>query len=263
VNLEPTADQRALVAALRRASAAAPEAVAWDLFEAAGLTAAAGNDVPAALRWGLLDWCLALEEAGSQALDADLAWAVCAELNAHADRTSQRLDSLVRRCRAGADAYASRPHAPADALSDSELIARAAYAVGVGRSCLRLGQARAADRTVSGRRLIEFQGPAHRLGRAAVLLAEARIGVWRAAAAEDAGTPAGCAAAACAAAVDAALDAAHEMVQLHGAAGTSDRRIVKLYQLAYSLPRVCGSPRLLWGRAGRQWLADAASPAAC
>ena len=270
MNLQPTVNQRSLVAALRRASATAPDGTAaWDVLNAAGLTSAAGRDVPDVLQWGLLDWCLALEELGTAAHDAVLALAVHASLDAFqaaGERlrdAPRRLESVVRRCRA--EAGVPPAGSPADSLTDRGLIIRAAYAIGIGRGCLELAQARAADRTVSGRRLIEFQGPAHRLANTAVLLADARIGVWRAATGEDAGTAAGSGAAACAAtSVGAAVDAAHELVQAHGAAGTSDQRVVELYRAAYALANTCGSPQLLWARAGRQWLAaGASSPEAC
>jgi hypothetical protein len=221
VNLEPTANQQLLVASLRRATAAAPEgATASEVLDAAGFTTP---------RWGLLDWCLALEELGAAGHDVALLEPVaCSTTDTHTDTHTDRA-----------------------------LIARAAHAVGVGRACLDLAQARAADRAISGRRLLELQGPAHRLANAAVLVSDARIGVWRAATGEDAGTPAGSWAAACAAAsVHAAVTAAHELVQIHGAAGTGDRRVVALYRAAYALPLACGSPRLLWERAGRQWLAE-------
>jgi len=269
VNLELTPNQRLLLAALRRASVAAPvSANAWDVLEDAGVTPAASHDVPTVLRWGLLDWCLALEELGAAGHDAALAWAVHAALDAfpdahHMPQSPQRLKSVVERCRSEAGVPLVSPDT--DTLTDRELITRAAYAIGVGHGCLELAQARAADRTISGRRLIELQGPAHRLAHAAVLLVDARIGVWRAATEEDAGTPAGNWAAACAASsVHAAVAAAHELVQAHGAAGTGDQRVVDLYRAAYALPHACGSPQLLWERVGRQWLADCGpSPEAC
>ncbi len=269
MNLEPTRNQRLLVATLRRASVAAPGgATGWDVLEAVEVTAAASHDVPTVLRWGLLDWCLALEELGVAGHDAALAWAVHAALDAFPDEhqlpeSPQRLESVVERCRS--EAGVPLASGATDTLTDRELITRAAYAIGVGHGCLELAQARAADRRISGRRLIELQGPAHRLAHAAVLLVDARIGVWRAATDEDAGTPAGGWAAACAASsVHAAVVAAHELVQAHGAAGTGDQRVVELYRSAYALPHACGSPQLLWERVGRQWLADCApSPEAC
>lgn len=249
MNLEPTTDQRLLVAALRRA--ATPDHVtAWDVLAAAGLT------TPSMQRWGHLDWCLVLEELGAAGHDAALPLAVRAALDASPAEERTRgglLASVVERCRSEAgDATVMD--------TDCLLIPRAAYAIGVGRACLELAQTRAADRTISGRRLIELQGPAHRLAHAAVLLADARIGVWRAATEEDTATSVGSWAAACAASsVEAAVTAAHELVQVHGAAGTGDRRVVALYRAAYALPHTCGSPQLLWQRAGRQWLAGSAS----
>jgi hypothetical protein len=244
VNLTATANQRQLVATLRRASAAAPaEATAWDVLDAAA---------PAVPRWGLLDWCLALEELGTAGRDVALAWAVHAALEA-SPAEPPALASVVERCRTEVGGPLT-----GDGLTDRGLIVRAAYAIGVGQGCLELAQARAADRTISGRRLIELQGPAHRLAHVAVQLAGARIGVWRAAT----GTSAGSSAAACAASsVQAAVVAAHELVQAHGAAGTGDLRVVELYRLAYALPLACGSPQLLWERAGREWLAGSVSSA--
>lgn len=225
MNLALTANHQLLVTSLRRATATAPEGTtATAVLALAGATTS---------KWGLLDWCLALEELGAGGHDV-------AQLEPVASTTT-------------------------DAPTDRALIAMAAHAVGVGRACLDLAQARAADRTIAGRRLLELQGPAHRLANAAVLVSDARIGVWRAATGEDAGVAAGSWAAACAAAsVHAAVTAAHELVQLHGAAGTGDRHVVALYRAAYALPLACGSPRLLWERAGRQWLAEnAPNPGAC
>ena len=258
MNLEPTTDQQLLVATLRRA-ATSDDVTAWDVLAAAGL-----STTPSMPRWGLLDWCLVLEELGAAGHDVALPLAVHAALDASPaeERTREGLlASVVERCRSEAgDAIGM----DTDMDTDRLLIPRAAYAIGVGRACLELAQTRAADRTISGRRLIELQGPAHRLAHAAVLLTDARIGVWRAATEadteEDTATPVGSWAAACAASrVEAAVTAAHELVQVHGAAGTGDRRVVALYRAAYALPHTCGSPRLMWQRAGRQWLADSAS----
>ncbi|HEX3786509.1 MAG TPA: acyl-CoA dehydrogenase family protein [Pseudonocardiaceae bacterium] len=137
-------------------------------------------------------------------------------------------------------------------LPQIDLLSRAGYAVGVGRGCLELAQERAGDRVIAGRPLIEFQGPAHRLANVAVDLAAARVGLWRTAWWCDQGkVVAEQAAAAAAACVTAAVGCAHELVQIFGAAGTSEPDVVRRYQAAYELPALCGSPGELWRAAAR------------
>lgn len=133
--------------------------------------------------------------------------------------------------------------------TSQDLLLRTAYAVGVGRRCVETAQRRAGDRVIAGRPLIEFQGPAHRLANAAFELACARVGLWRTAWEVDQHRRSNVHAAA-AAAVTAAVTCAHELVQTHGAAGTSDPSVVRLYEAAYALPALCGSPGELWRRAG-------------
>jgi hypothetical protein len=140
-------------------------------------------------------------------------------------------------------------HLVAPGPEQPDLLMRAAYAVGVGRRCLETAQARACDRVIAGRPLIEFQGPAHRLANAAFDLACARVGVWRTAWEADQGSIPNVFAPA-AACVSAAVACAHELVQTFGAAGTSVSEVVRLYQAAYALPTLCGSPGELWRRAG-------------
>ncbi|WP_410633494.1 acyl-CoA dehydrogenase family protein [Amycolatopsis sp. cmx-4-83] len=137
-------------------------------------------------------------------------------------------------------------------LPREDLLRGAAYAVGVGRKCLELAQRRAGDRTVAGRPLIEHQGVAHRLANAAVELACARVGLWRTAWSRDRGKPpADRVYVATAVCVTAAVGCAHELVQIFGAAGTSEPVVTRLYRAAYGLPDVCGSPGELWRRVGR------------
>jgi len=148
------------------------------------------------------------------------------------------------------------PQQAAD-TSDRDLLVGAAYAVGLGRACLETSQHRAGERTVGGRKLIEHQGPAHRLATAALGLADARVGLWRAAAGEDNGVRSGYRApAAAAAAIEAAVDCAQELVQVFGAAGTHDRDVTGLYRAAYGLTALIGPPATLWDIAGRRWTQD-------
>lgn len=237
MNLELDRDQRHLADAVRKAgSAVPPGGSGWEVLRHAGVTAALADG-------GLVEWCLALEELGAGCHDITTVRAGLAFLDAH---PGERLPDAMTTA------------APAVATADRDLLLCAAYAVGLGRASLEAAQNRAADRVITGRRQIEYQGTSHRLAEAALDLALARIAVWHAAWYEDQGRPDGHAApAAAGASVEAALTCAHTLVQAYGAAGTSDPDVVRLYRGAYALTELCGSPRGLWQTAGERWLATA------
>ncbi|MGR3938243.1 acyl-CoA dehydrogenase family protein [Streptomyces sp. BRA346] len=234
MNLELDRDQRQLADAVRKGGQAVPPGGSgWEVLRHAGVTAALADG-------GLVEWCLALEELGAGCHDITTVRAGLAFLDAHPGE--QLPDDMTA--------------AAAPATTDRDLLLCAAYAVGLGRACLEAAQNRAADRVITGRRQIEYQGTSHRLAEAALDLALARIAVWHAAWYEDQGRPDGHAApAAAGASVEAALTCAHTLVQAYGAAGTSDPDVVRLYRGAYALTELCGSPRVLWRTAGERWLA--------
>jgi hypothetical protein len=238
VNLELDRDQRHLVDAVRKGLPTVPPGGSgWEALRNAGVPATLADR-------GLVEWCLALEELGAGCHDITAVRAALAYRDAH---PGQELPDDV-----------TTDAAPVTATTDRDLLLCAAYAVGLGRECLEAAQNRAADRVITGRRQIEYQGTSHRLAEAALDLAQARIAVWHAAWYEDRGRPDGHAApAAAGASVEAALTCAHTLVQAFGAAGTSDPDVVRLYRCAYALTELCGSPRGLWQTAGERWLATA------
>ncbi|MGW2317435.1 acyl-CoA dehydrogenase family protein [Streptomyces sp. NPDC001680] len=289
MNLELDAAQHQLIDAVAKSEAtAASRASGWDVFDAVGLTEFLVPEPGGHQLLGTLEWCLVLEELGAgcrphtlirsvrtflDVFAADGRPTAPAALRAWADehRTAPESDdALVRRTARGGwrlpdprpaslaalpgeatlDAAASR------AVADRELLVLAAYACGVARRCLEVAQERAGRRVVAGRRLLEHQGTGHRIARGAVDLNLARVGLWRAAQGEDEGERAGYRApAAAAACVAAALYCAHTVVQVFGAAGTSDPDVVRLFRTAGALPTVSGSPRKLWREAGERRLA--------
>ncbi|GGO99407.1 acyl-CoA dehydrogenase family protein [Wenjunlia tyrosinilytica] len=237
MNLDLDDDQRNLLGAVRTALlAVSPAGSGWAVLRQAGVTATLADG-------GLVEWCLALEELGASCHDITTVRAAFAFLDAH---PGEKLPDVVPSAQ------------PATPTTDRDLLLCAAYGVGLGRECLEVAQDRAADRVITGRRQIEYQGTSHRLAESALDLALARIAVWHAAWYEDRGRPAGHAApAAAAASVAAALTCAHTLVQAFGAAGTSDPDVVRRYRGAYALTELCGSPRSLWQAAGERWLAAA------
>uniref|UniRef100_UPI00211D36DC acyl-CoA dehydrogenase family protein n=1 Tax=Streptomyces sp. rh34 TaxID=2034272 RepID=UPI00211D36DC len=238
MNLDLEPRQHRLVAAVRKSTVATPaSASAWEVLTA---DAAPGRPSPGMLDAGLFDWCLVLEETGADCRDPSAALAVRTFLDVYGDSeqapevwagtapwpehlpVSRAADGGARVWsaeRSPVPGLAALPDitldsAAARGVADRDLLARAAGALGVARSCLESAQERATGRTVAGRQLIEFQGTAHRLAEASLELALARVGLWRAAWREDRGTPAGyLARAAAAAAVTAALNSAHAAVQ--------------------------------------------------
>lgn len=287
MNLDLDRSRRRLAQAVLAEAAAQPEtASGWVVFDAVGvtglLTEPGGGSV-----FGLFEWCLVLESLGVGRRELDLIREVRLFLDVFEDGgggASKAFAAWARNARAGTQArvlavrrtaddgserwsthggppeLAGLPEttldpAAAAAVRDRDLVACAAYAVGIGRGCLEAAQERAGSRVIAARRLIEYQGAAHRLAESAVELAGARLGVWRSAALADEGRVLGYrAAAAAAAAVAACLECAHTAVQIFGAAGTSDPRVVSLYRTAYRVTAVCGSPRALWREAGKRAL---------
>jgi hypothetical protein len=290
LDLEPA--QHQLTDTLRKlAETAAPDASGWDVFDAVGISELLAPEPGAPEVLGRLDWAVVLEELGAGcrdhtlirsvrtfldvfvADDADVAAGAAYREWVREHRSApSSTDVLVTRCPDGgwqiatgvssalAGLHRVRPtQAETQAVADRELLALAAYAVGIGRRCLELAQQRAAGRVVAGRRLIEHQGTSHRLARCAVDLTVGRVGLWRAAQGEDEGEPAGHRAPATAAAcLSTALDCAHNLVQVFGAAGTSDPHVVRLFRTAYSLSAVAGPASALWRSAGARRLSSLA-----
>lgn len=275
-----------LVDAIRESDlAAAPEASGWEVFDGLGITEmlVPTPDGPAAL--GQLAWCLVLEELGGSCRDHSLIRSVRTFLDVYPHgpqpkRAAEAFGQWVGAHRAGLSPQTVLiEHSPAagprvwrtpssvpalgelpdvvldpsavEAVADRQLLAVAAYALGIARRCLRAAQERADGRTIAGRRLLEYQGTSHRLAQCAVDLAVARAGLRRTATGEDDGKPAAHRApAAAAASVTAALDCAHTAVQIFGAAGTSNPEIIRLFRAAYALPALTGAPAELWRSAG-------------
>lgn len=245
-------------------TAAPPQASGWDVFDTIGLSALLAPELGAAPLLGTLEWCLVLEELGAGLRSHTLVRAVHAVLDVYVAQARDGAAAEAFRTWAGARGAATRADEPllmreadgvwrfvdprppaltalpdeitldgstAQAVHDRGLLLVAAYACGVARRCLASAQERAGGRVVAGRRLLEHQGTAHRIARGAVDLTLARAGLWRAAQAEDEGERAGHRApAAAAACVSAALDCAHTVVQVFGAAGTSDPQVVSMFR---------------------------------
>jgi hypothetical protein len=266
MNLDLDTAQRWLAASVGERSSVMPEnASGWAVLDAVGVTdlMVPASEGVAAL--GLFEWCLVFEELGTNCRDIGDVRAARSFVDdsARSPNGPVPVPAAVgsRRAPRSLPDVAFEPEETL-ALADRDLLMCASYAVGVGRRCLELAQERADERVVAGRRLIEHQGVAHRLARSAFDLADARVGLWRVVWHEDQGSRAGHRApAVTAGCVSVALDCAHEVVQMFGAAGTSDRRVVRLYRTAYGLPRLCGTPRELWRSAGARSLDDGTRPA--
>jgi hypothetical protein len=230
LNLDLDPAQRRLAETMQRLAAAAPAAATgWEIFERVGATK------ELALTLGLFEWCLVFEALGTGVRDIGLIRTARNLLDTSPEDFENWLSPL--------------PQAEFEAgpTTDRDLLVCAAYAVGIGRRCLEIAHARASERTIGGRLLIELQAPAHRLANASIDLAVARAGLWRLAWGEDHSVAAACwAPAATATCVTAAVNCAHEAVQIFGAAGTSDADVVRLYRAAYQTAELCGSPSELW-----------------
>jgi hypothetical protein len=292
VNLDLDPSRRRLAEAVLVEAAAQPEtASGWAVFDAVGVTGLL-TEPGGGSAFGLFEWCLVLESLGVGCRELDLirevrlfvdvfeegrgraskafaAWV----RNARAD-TQARVLAVRRTAEDGSERWTTHGGPPeladlpevaldpatAAAVRDRDLVACAAYAVGIGRGCLEAARERAGNRVIAAHRLIEYQGAAHRLAESAVELADARLAVWRSAALADEDRVLGYrATGAAAAAVAACLECAHTAVQIYGAAGTSDPRLVSLHRAAYRVTAVCGSPRALWREAGKRALTEESS----
>jgi alkylation response protein AidB-like acyl-CoA dehydrogenase len=161
--------------------------------------------------------------------------------------------ALIRAAAVGRDTEALLAQRPAEPDSDRDLLARAAVAVGTAQRALVLARKRAGTRFVAGRPLIEMQSTGHRLARVGAKLAVARISVLAASRDEDSGAGAGYRApAVAAAAAEVAFAASHALVQVYGAAGTSDDAPVAAFQACQAVAGWVGPPAELWLRAARR-----------
>ncbi len=142
---------------------------------------------------------------------------------------------------------------PASEAADRDLLGRAATAVGVGRRAVVLARERAGSRFIGGRPLIEMQSTGHRIARAAARIAVARGSVQAAAREHDAGSGAHHRVlATAAAAAEAAFACARALMQVYGAAGTSEAKPVGAFEACQSAGAALGPPAELWLQAGRR-----------
>lgn len=138
-------------------------------------------------------------------------------------------------------------------VSDRELLARAAVSVGTAQRALILARKRAESRMVANSPLIERQSTGHRLARVAARLAMARASVRSACQDEDAGLgPGHHAPAAAAGAAEVAFAASYALVQVYGAAGTSDPDSVAAFAACQAAGSAAGPPARLWLQAGQR-----------
>jgi hypothetical protein len=297
MNLSLEMSELALSATVRKSTENAPvSACGWDVLDAADVSGSATPcwawDYGSL---GQLSWCLAFEELGVGCRDLALARAVRTfadvflsdRADTQAPQAAEAFNLWLRRrrigaseqplsvrCEAGqaddgrrtwlaagvADNLLSATVAGADdneAYADRDMLACAAYAVGIGRRSLEIAQERASGRVITGRRLLEYQGPSHRLAQSSVDLVLARVSLWRSTrAADERRAMVYSAPAAVAACVSAALSCVHATVQIFGAAGTSDPEVTQLYCAAYDMAGICGSPAELWKSAGSRWISS-------
>jgi hypothetical protein len=299
MNLELEPAQRLLAEAVSLAMDKSAASVSgWEVLDSAGLTESLMSAAGEEGSLGLLDWCLIFEELGTgcrdiallravrtfldvfvdnggeveakDAAEAFRSWAGTWQFSAEEQRLAVRREESGGRdgtvtwyatgITPGALAVSVRDPAEAEAYVDRDLLACAAYAIGVGRRSLEAAQARASERIIGGHRLLERQGTSHRLAQSAVDLALARVAVWRAADAAGQGDADPYQApAAVATSVSVVLGCAHNAVQTFGALGTSDPTITRLYGTAYEVASICGAPSALWRSAGVRWLNRAVS----
>ncbi|WP_345637373.1 acyl-CoA dehydrogenase family protein [Rugosimonospora acidiphila] len=139
----------------------------------------------------------------------------------------------------------------AESIADRELLALASVAVGTAQRAMVLARRRAGKRMISGRPLIELQAAGHRLARVAALITQARAYLRALCRDEDAGIGAGYrAAAGAAAAAEAAFACAQALVQIYGAAGTSDAEPAAAFAACQAAASAAGAPARLWLHAG-------------
>ena len=170
------------------------------------------------------------------------------------------LTGLTRAAAAGRPADPARPpqrdgQPPREGrdLADLVLLGRAAVALGTAQRALVLARHRAGTRFVGGRPLIERQSTGHRLARGSAQIAVVRATVLAAGRDEDAGVAAGYRAPASAAAsAEAAYACAQALVQVYGAAGTSDPEATAAFEACQAAATAVGPAPRLWLRAGRR-----------
>lgn len=126
-------------------------------------------------------------------------------------------------------------------------------ALGAAQRALVLARHRAGSRFVGGRPLIERQSTGHRLARGSARIAVARATILAAGRDEDAGIAADYRApASAAAAAEAAFACAQALVQVYGAAGTSDPAATAAFEACQSAGSAAGPAPRLWLQAGRR-----------
>lgn len=142
-------------------------------------------------------------------------------------------------------------------LADLVLLGRAAVTLGTAQRALVLARHRAGARFVGGRPLIERQSTGHRLARGSAQIAVVRATVLAAGRDEDAGIAARYRApASAAAAAEAAFACAQALVQVYGAAGTSDPEATAAFEACQAAATAVGPAPGLWLRAGRRRAPD-------
>lgn len=183
--------------------------------------------------------------------------------SSEAAQTSRLVDwatALIRRASAGGlPDELLRPPRVADlsGIDDREFLARAAVSVGTAQCALVLARRRAGTRLISGRPLIELQAAGHRMARVAAQVALARASILAVCRDQDATVSTGSRAVACAAAAaEAAYAASHALVQIYGAAGTSDPEATAAFIACQTAAGSAGPPAELWLLAGRRRVED-------
>ncbi len=163
------------------------------------------------------------------------------------------LTGLTRAAAAGRPTDPAHPPRDDRDTADLVLLGRAAVTLGTAQRALVLARHRAGSRFVGGRPLIERQSTGHRLARGSAQVAVVRATVLAAGRDEDAGVAAGYRApASAAAAAEAALLCAQALVQVYGAAGTSDPAATAAFEACQAAASAAGPAPGLWLQAGRR-----------
>lgn len=172
-------------------------------------------------------------------------------------RVHDWLTGLSRAAAAGRPTDPAHPPRDGRGAADLVLLGQAAVALGTAQRALVLARHRAGTRFVGGRPLIERQSTGHRLARGAAQIAVARATVLAAGRDEDAGIAAEYRApASAAAAAEAAFTCAQALVQVFGAAGTSDPDATAAFEACQAAASAAGPVPRLWLQAGRRRPAD-------
>ena len=132
-----------------------------------------------------------------------------------------------------------------EAADDAARIRHAAFLTGVARRAQSLAVAYAQSRVLGGRLLIERQAVAHRLARASLRLALGKVRLRRALHGGE--PPASCAV--LANAIELALLGSRDAMQVHGAAGLAEPRVVRAFEVANGAAYRLGAPATLWEEA--------------